>query len=233
MGLKTVLAKLQRAVARRSRRRRAALFFEQLAPSPDAKVLDLGGGRGAHIAAHYPQLRRVWVADMDREALAFAEREFGFRTILLDGNEHLPVADKSFDIIFCSSVIEHISGPKDEAVALFKSDGRRFSEFAFGYQKRFAEEIRRVGRSYFVQTPYRYFPVEVHSWLPFAGFLPTPWQWWAIRSIGRFWRPMRERPDWSLLTEKEMRELFPDAQIHGEKALFFTKSLIAIRRGED
>ncbi len=89
------------------------------------------------------------------EALAFAEREFGYRTVLLDGNEHLPVADKSFDVIFCSSVIEHITGPKDEAVALFKRDGRRFSELAFDYQKRFAEEIRRAGHAYFVQAPNR------------------------------------------------------------------------------
>lgn len=191
-------------------------------------MLDLGGGRGVHLAAHYPQLRDVWIADSDRDALAYAEREFGYRTILLDGNERLPIDDNSFDVVFCSSVIEHITGPKEEAVPLFKSDSRRFSRLAFEHQKRFAQEIRRTGRSYFVQTPYRYFPVEVHSWLPFAGFLPTHWQWRAIRTIGRLWRPMREMPDWYLLTEKEMRELFPDAEIHREKVLCFTKSLIAI-----
>ena len=231
MGFTTILARLQRAVARRSRQKRAALFTRILAPSAETRILDLGGGRGLHIASHYPQLRNVWIADSDREALEDAERRFGFRTLLLDGNERLPVADKAFDIVFCSSVIEHITGPKEKATQLFKRDGRRFAALAFDYQKRFAEEIRRAGRSYFVQTPYRYFPIEVHSWLPFAGFLPTPWQWVLIRTIGRFWRPMREQPDWALLTEKQMRELFPDAELHREKALFFTKSLIAIRRG--
>ncbi len=232
MGLPTILARFQQAIARRSRQKRAALFFRHLAPSAEASVLDLGGGRGTHIAAHYPQLRNVWIADSDREALDFAEQRFGFRTVLLDGNENLPVSDKAFDIVFCSSVIEHITGPKQQAVQLFKQESRRFSALAFDYQKRFAQEIRRAGRSYFVQTPYRYFPVEVHSWLPFAGFLPTHWQWRAIRSIGRFWRPMREQPDWALLTEKQMRQLFPDAEVHREKTLFFTKSLIAIRRSE-
>lgn len=182
------------------------------------------------MTSHYPQLRNVWIADSDREALEDAERRFGFRTLLLDGNERLPVADKAFDIVFCSSVIEHITGPKEEAPPVSKWDGRRFAALAFDYQKRFAEEMRRVGRSCFVQTHDRYFPVEVHSWLPFAGFLPAHWQWALIRTIGRFWRPMRGQPDWALLTEKQMREFFPDAELHREKLLFFTKSLIAIRR---
>ena len=229
MGLRTILARLQQAVAKRSRRERAALFFSLLAPSPDARVLDLGGGRGSHLTAHYAQLRDVWIADMNRDALAYAKREFGYRTILLNGNERLPIEDNGFDIVFCSSVIEHITGPKEQAVPLFKSDSRRFSQLAFEHQKRFAQEIRRTGRSYFVQTPYRYFPVEVHSWLPLAGFLPTPWQWLAIRTVGRLWRPMREVPDWHLLTEHEMRALFPDAEIHREKVWLFTKSLIAVR----
>jgi PAS domain-containing protein len=232
MGLRTILARFQQAVAQRSRHKRAALFFTSLAPSAATCVLDLGGGRGTHIATHYPQLRNVWIADRDREALDFAERRFGYRTVLLDGNEALPIADGAFDIVFCSSVIEHVTGPKDQAVSLFKSDSRRFSALAFDYQKRFAREIRRAGRSYFVQTPYRYFPVEVHSWLPLAGILPTHWQWLAIRTVGRFWRPMRTQPDWALLTERQMRELFPDAEIHREKVLCFTKSLIAIRHGE-
>jgi hypothetical protein len=86
------------------------------------------------MTSHYPQLRNVWIADSDREALEDAERRFGFRTLRLDGNERLPVADKAFDIVFCSAVIEHITGPKEEAPPVFKWDGRRFAALAFDYQ---------------------------------------------------------------------------------------------------
>jgi len=43
---------------------------------------------------------------------------------------------------------------------------RAFERLALDRQRRLAAEIARVGRRYFVQTPYRYFPIESHTWLP-------------------------------------------------------------------
>lgn len=225
-----VLAAIQARIARRSRADRARLFFSTLAPRDDARVLDLGGGRGDHLAQHYARLSNVWIGDRDAVNLGRAEREHGYRTLLLDGTETLPLADRAFDVIFCSSVIEHVTGPKDDAVALFKADGRRFAAQAVVHQQRFADEIRRCASSYFVQTPYRYFPIEVHCWIPLVGFLPTHLQWCFIRLFNLFWPRKQLRPDWLLLDERRMRALFPDAEIHRETILGFTKSLIAIRR---
>ncbi|MEM2045934.1 MAG: class I SAM-dependent methyltransferase, partial [Candidatus Bathyarchaeia archaeon] len=50
----------------------------------------------------------------------------------------MPFKDKSFDVVFSNSVIEHVGNYDD--------------------QKMCAEEIRRVGKCYFVQTPNFYFP---------------------------------------------------------------------------
>ncbi len=223
------LAKLKNWIANRSRSRRSQLFFTALSPALDAKVLDLGGGKGRHFARHYPELTNVFIGDFNSDALDFAAKNFGYKTLLLDGSDRLPLDDKSFDVIFCSSVIEHVTGPKDEAVERFKRDGSFFRAEALKYQVKFAEEIRRTAKAYFVQTPYRYFPVEVHSWIPLVGYLPSHIQWKVIRVFNRFWPRKDDRPDWSLLTPADMARLFPDARIHQEKFMGITKSIIAIR----
>lgn len=225
-----LLARLQARVAERSRRKRAELFFKVLDIRDDARVLDLGGARGVHFARHYGRLTNVCIADRDPAPLRHAAQTYGYQTLLLDDSARLPLADGAFDVIFCSSVVEHVTGPRDQALALFKQDGRRFAAEALTHQTRFANEIRRCAKAYFVQTPYRYFPIEVHCWIPFVGYLPTHLQWRVISLFNRFWPRRIAQPDWSLLTAAQMRRLFPDAELHRETVFGFTKSLIAIRR---
>ena len=69
-----------------------------------------------------------------------------------DAAAGLPFADGEFDLVYCSSVIEHVPPARRAA---------------------FAAEIRRVGRGWFVQTPACSFPMEPHALLPFAHWLPA------------------------------------------------------------
>jgi len=85
-----------------------------------------------------------------------------------------------------------------------------------------------VGRSYFVQTPCRTFPIESHSWLPLAGQLPR----WALlptlRVSNKVW-VKKTVPDWNLLSGKQMSGLFPEAALIEERRFGFCKSIMAIK----
>jgi hypothetical protein len=106
-------------------------------------------------------------------------------------------------------------------------------------QARFAAEVRRVGRRFWVQTPNRRFPVEQHLLTPFLHWLPREWQ---RRIVPHFtvwaWltRPAEDRrrfylehylSDVRLLDAGQMASLFPGARILRERFLGWTKSLTA------
>jgi SAM-dependent methyltransferase len=226
------LANLIRRIAVRSstacRLRRGRLFTERLRPIEADSILDLGGGSGGHIAEIVPYRANVTIGDLDAEALVCAAETYGFAGLHLDGGETFPVADAQFDVVFCSSVIEHVTGPKEITYDL--EDGRQFAASARAAQANFAAEIRRIAKRYFVQTPYKYFPIEQHSFLPFfVVLLPRRWQVRLMRLLhSRRWFKA-VYPDFRLLTIKEMRRLFPDAEIVLERYCGFVKSIVAIK----
>jgi len=208
--------------------RRGRLFIERLRPTEADSILDLGGGSGGHIAEIVPYRANVTIGELDAEALARAAATYGFGTLQLDGGETFPVADGQYDMVFCSSVIEHVTGPKEVTYDL--EDGAAFAVAARAAQANFAAEIRRISKRYFVQTPYKYFPIEQHSFLPFfVVLLPRAWQVRLMRFLHehRWFKPVY--PDFRLLTVKEMRALFPDAEIVVERYCGFVKSVIAIK----
>jgi hypothetical protein len=135
--------------------------------------------------------------------------------LIADGRD-IPFGAASFDAVFCNSVVEHVGEWRE--------------------QQRLAAEIRRVGRSYFVQTPDRSFPVEPHLLMPLVHWLP--------RSVYRRMPPSfslrymvcgltaKEKEDMRnirLLNINEMRELFPDAAINRERFCGMPKSILAVR----
>ena len=137
----------------------------------------------------------------------------------------LPFPDGYFDVVFCSSVIEHVTGDK-EAAKRTRDD--RFLAEAELHQRAFAAEVRRIAKRYFVQTPNRWFPIESHTWLPLVGFMPRPLLVPVIGFTNRWW-VKTTIPDFRLLSARDMAELFPDATIFTERSCGLVKSLIAIR----
>jgi hypothetical protein len=209
--------------------RRADLFMELMRPARRASILDLGGGEGEFMM----RLGRradlsVTVADINVDALERA-RSRGFETVLLDESTTLPFADKKFDIVFCNSVIEHVTLPKDQCTTPGISEAE-WSARSFENQLAFAREVARVGKGYFVQTPHRSFPIEAHTWLPFVGWMSHNATVHVVRVADSVWVKKCGYADWHLLDSESLQRLFPEASIHLERSLGLPKSLIAYAR---
>ncbi len=154
-----MLSRLASHVSLRSRERKLRLFHELLRPGPETTVIDVGvtdapfggGSSDNFFEALYPWPERITAVghtELDRFAAAFPL----VTTVRADGRE-LPFADGAFDLGFSNAVVEHVGG------------GR-------AGQRRFVHELCRVSRRVFVTTPNRFFPLEVHTLVPFAHWLP-------------------------------------------------------------
>jgi ubiquinone/menaquinone biosynthesis C-methylase UbiE len=187
-------------------RRRRMRAF--LSRFPIGEILDVGGTA----ATWNGRARDVTVLNVSQPR---AWEDKADRFVLGDARR-LEFADRAFDIAYSNSVIEHLGTLAD--------------------QTRAAAEIRRVGRSYWVQTPARTFPVEPHYLTPLVHWLPRglrrralPYTIWALIT-----HPTSEFMDGMvaelrIVSKRELRAMFPDARIERERFLGLTKSWIAVR----
>lgn len=195
------------------RRRRQQQFVERFSPTDSTTILDVGGYH--HFWRDLPCSPPITLLNID-DPPPPGEMPPNFTFVQGDGRR-LPFDDRSFDIVFSNSVIEHV-GTYDD-------------------QKRFAAEVRRVGRNLSVQTPNRSFPIEPHFIGPRIPGLPREWQRFVYRWVSvRGWLRRRDHADFDalfdevrLLTCREMQFLFPDCTIITEKLCGLPKSFTAVR----
>jgi hypothetical protein len=137
-----------------------------------------------------------------------------FKCIVGDAREMPQFKDKEFDIVFSNSVIEHVGDYQD--------------------QQQMANEVKRIGKRYFIQTPNLYFPIEPHFLFPFFQFLPIDIKVWLLTHFKLGWYgPMPDKQEarellisTKLLSKKQLTMLFPEATIYEEKVWSLTKSFI-------
>ncbi|HSZ69423.1 MAG TPA: class I SAM-dependent methyltransferase [Solirubrobacteraceae bacterium] len=187
------LARLASPYAARARRRRHERFFSQARLPPGGRVLDVGCGR-LGLRGLEPVLD---ITGLDIAPCPDYRGPF----VQADAAAGLPFADGEFDLVYCSSVIEHVAPARREA---------------------FAAELRRVGRGWFVQTPAWSFPLEPHALLPFAHWLPPRLRrpYWRLGAAGE-WEAIE------LLRRGEMERLFGPA--HAERFGPLVKSWVSVR----
>ncbi|MBA3404360.1 MAG: class I SAM-dependent methyltransferase [Gemmatimonadaceae bacterium] len=199
------------SLATRMRRARFALFLELLGRLPGhVEILDIGGTQEfwSLMLPGDPGDIRVTLLNLEHQRVSSRH----FVSASGDARAMPQFADRSFDVVFSNSVIEHVGSYVEQA--------------------KMAAEIRRVGKRYFVQTPNKRFPLEPHFLFPWFQYLPA-----AIRAgmLQRFNVGWYQRiPDAAaaraevnsiqLLTRRRFVSLFPGAGLHVERFAGLAKS---------
>ncbi|WP_211222289.1 class I SAM-dependent methyltransferase [Actinokineospora enzanensis] len=196
--------------ARAKRWDRLLLSFPDLA---EMRVLDLGGLPGFWLNAS------VRPAEVTTVNLVEAESPGPWlRHLVDDACGPTGLGAETFDLVVSNSLIEHVGG--------------------YTARRRLADVIRSSAPRHWVQTPYRYFPVEPHWVFPGLQFLPPHLRakviphWPFGHSNLDYHGALDAALACELLSLSEMRLLFPDSFIWHEKVAGLTKSLVAIRQLE-
>ncbi len=181
------------SISLRSRERKLRLLLDELRPTPETSVLDVGAdelgfgdGDGCgtlnFFEEHYPWPERITALGL-HDGGGFRARYPDIRYVQGDACA-LPFADGEFDIVFSNAVIEHVGGRER--------------------QRRLVSEAIRVGRRVFITTPNRRFPIEVHTRLPFVHWLPDRLSHRVYRALGK-----GSATDVHLLSRRSFESLFP------------------------
>jgi len=203
------------SLATRMRKRRFAFFLSLLdGVERPVRILDVGGTQRFWDMMGREHLDGVNVTLFNLRAEQTAAP--GFDSVAGDARDLTKYKDSSFDVVFSNSVIEHL-GP------------------GFSDQQLMADEIRRVGKRYFVQTPNRYFLLEPHFLVPGFQFFPEDLGVWLVSHFDVGWyrripnkaEARAEVASVSLLSGNDVRRLFPEARIYREKLFGLTKSFVA------
>jgi hypothetical protein len=202
------------------RRRRFELFKAMIAQMPNLpiRILDVGGTQIFWENMDFTRddaKNKFEITLLNIEPIPVSHPNF--KSVLGDARNMPEFRDNEFDIVFSNSVIEHVGD--------------------FNDQKRMADELRRVGKYYFIQTPNYYFPVEPHFLFPLFQFLPIAVRAILInefnlgntRRIPNKQEALKYVKSLQLLSQNQLKSLFPDAVINKEKLFGLTKSFMCIR----
>ena len=96
-----------------------------------------------------------------------------------------------------------------------------------------ADEVRRVGKRWFLTTPNRWYPFEFHVRMPFISWLPPKLmhraaRLWGYNHVSCRYQRGGDYSDVHLLTAAQLREMFPDSLILKPRVTFWPETLVVV-----
>jgi len=200
------------SLAARARAKRWDAFRVAFPHLADMSVVDLGGTADfwASVPTRPSSLTLINPVAVPDPRLDWAE--------VITGDACVPpeaLSGRRFDLVYSNSTIEHVGG-----------HARR---------QLFAGVAHRLGDHMWIQTPYRYFPIEPHFVFPWFQHLPLA----ARLAVAARWPLMppqfptepgeirEEVMSIELLSVTDLVDYFPEAEIRYERVAGLVKSLIA------
>jgi hypothetical protein len=200
-----------KSLSARARSRRWEEFQRRFPGFSDMRVLDLGGTVAFWATAPVRPCALVILNLFQQDPPDGLDA----RVVVGDACSPPPeIAGDRFDLVFSNSVIGHLGGHRA--------------------RREFAEQVQTLGARHWIQTPYRYFPIDPCFVFPGRPFLSVRLQ----AEVARRWRighrtaqSHREAVELALSVEllsmTELRHYFPHSDIWHERLGGLTKSLIA------
>lgn len=209
--------KFSKSLNQKFREKRFKLFISLInliKKEKPIRILDIGGTEIFWERMNFLDAGMVDVTLLNLKKVP--TRNDNFVSIKGDASDLSQFKDNEFDIVFSNSVIEH----------LYTKDN----------QKKMADEARRVGKYYYIQTPNYYFPIEPHWLFPCFQFLPFGLKVFLTDKFNLGHRKSSSKEhaiemvkEVRLLTGKEMKAFFPDGKIYREIFMGLTKSVTLYR----
>jgi len=173
-----------------ARQKMFAALMRRAQPNSKTTVLDVGVTSDRRQESNffeklYPYPSQITAVGL--EDAYFLEEEYpGLKYVKADGLS-LPFPDKSFDLIVCFAVIEHLGNQS--------------------WQTAMIHELCRVGKTVCVTTPNRWYPIEFHTVTPLIHWLPPLWFRKILRFFGQNFYAKEE--NLNLLGERDLSQMFP------------------------
>ena len=201
----------------KSRKQKLELFYNLVSPDEHTKILDVGaeinpsGDRGLQLIDGYHWKHNLSAINLSVRHIERIKSVYPQIECKTGDACNLPYPDKSFDVVYSNAVIEHVENIEN--------------------QKRMASEIMRVGKSWFVTTPNRWYPFEFHLRLPFVSWLPCHGYRWigkliSYNHVKRKYDFGVDNSDLCLLSARDLNYIFTDSRIIKSKITFMAETLI-------
>jgi hypothetical protein len=210
------LTALFHRLSQRSRRLKMDLFHRYLHLAGTEHILDIGSqvdSQSRQILERFHDRSLITAANIEPNHLRAIRNAYpGVRTVQCDARS-MPFRDREFDVVYSNAVIEHVGNLED--------------------QQRMADEVRRVGKRWFLTTPNRWYPFEFHVRMPLISWLPPRWmhkaaRLWGYDHIQRRYKSGNDYSDVQLLTARQLARMFPDSLILKPRITFWPETIVIV-----